>query len=168
MTHTPERRPHVLHHSVVSLLRMLHAYVTQEATGQSKSANALAEEIGFAGDTGVALRRACVERGWLDVLEPPRGRLPGRVTVTAAGRAALEQGVGAVISGATLSHGSRRSPTPATPAAKGRAERVQHRRCLCCGRGFESEGPGNRICGSCRNTDAFQSSAADSFVLRVR
>jgi hypothetical protein len=26
------------------------------------------------------------------------------------------------------------------------------RKCLCCGRSFNSEGPGNRLCQSCRHT----------------
>lgn len=31
------------------------------------------------------------------------------------------------------------------------------RKCLSCGRGFESEWEGNRVCGACKKTDAHQS-----------
>ncbi|SMH62870.1 hypothetical protein [Azospirillum agricola] len=78
-----------------TLLRMLRAYATLEADGQTMSAIALAEQIGMAGGTGPGLRRACVECGWLDVVEPPRGSLPGRLRVTSAGWAALDTGVAA-------------------------------------------------------------------------
>jgi len=30
------------------------------------------------------------------------------------------------------------------------------RKCLCCGRDFPSHGPGNRICPSCKTTEAFR------------
>lgn len=76
-----------------TLLRMLRAYAALEADGRTMSAIALAEQIGIAGSTGPGLRRACIERGWLDVIEPPRGSLPGRLRVMPAGRAVLDVGM---------------------------------------------------------------------------
>jgi Zn finger protein HypA/HybF involved in hydrogenase expression len=32
------------------------------------------------------------------------------------------------------------------------------RRCLSCSKNFSSHGPGNRICGSCKSTEVFNSS----------
>jgi hypothetical protein len=36
------------------------------------------------------------------------------------------------------------------------------RKCLCCGRGFESEWEGNRVCWPCKQTDAHQGPAMDA------
>lgn len=75
-----------------TLLRMLRAYAGLETGGQTMSAIALAEMIGMAGNTGPGLRRACIGRGWLEVVEPPRGSLPGRLRVTPAGQTVLDAG----------------------------------------------------------------------------
>ncbi|UEM08238.1 hypothetical protein JL101_036465 (plasmid) [Skermanella rosea] len=40
------------------------------------------------------------------------------------------------------------------------------RKCLSCGHGFASEGPGNRICKPCKGLEVFHS-APDSFALHT-
>ncbi len=237
-----------LNQSIPSLLRMLRAYVDLEASGRTLSARALAERIGFAGDTGIGLRRVCVDLGWLAVLEPPCGKDPGRLTVTAAGHAALLRGAGPVVvaaaprsapliaiamsnvrrakalrvlrlvadaeaAGATITgHGvARLLGWAASAGVTARADLIQRgwvvvagrlgstlllrltdagrlaladapttedankadspaagrkRRCLCCGRDFDSSGPGNRICPSCLRSDAYRT-GDDDFSVRL-
>lgn len=151
--------------SVASMLAMLQAYADAD---RPMSAVQLAARIGVAANTGIGLRRALIEAGWLDVIEPPRGNLPGRVSVTDAGRAALRDRPMAVAKPVTTSAPRvRKKHYEAAPSAAAPPTTTK-RRCLSCGRPFDSAGPGNRICGSCRSTDAHRASDAGSYAVRLR
>lgn len=233
-----------LNYSVTSYRRMLRAYVDLERTGGTKAATTLALEIGFAPDSGPGLRRACIGHGWLEVVEPPHGKSPGRLRVTEAGEAFLASGspspapclptlpspasafsrtkalralrmvadaeaAGVTVSGRDLARrlacsdagglearadlirrgwvvvqgrqsnasvlrlteaGRLELPAapPAPPPKEAAPMTARRRRCLCCRSEFDSEGPGNRICPSCRNTETYRSSDVGSFAVRVR
>lgn len=43
---------------------------------------------------------------------------------------------------------------------RGASEGARQRHCLMCGRGFPSHGIGNRVCGGCKQTDAWRSPGA--------
>jgi hypothetical protein len=150
--------------SVTSMLTMLQAYADAD---RPMSAVQLAALIGVAANSGIKLRRALIDAGWLDVIEPPRGNLPGRVSVTDAGRAALRDRPMAVAKPVTTSAPRvRKEHYEAAPAAA--LPTTTKRRCLSCGSHFDSAGPGNRICGSCRSTDAHRASDAGSYAVRLR
>ncbi len=150
--------------SVASMLAMLQAYADAD---RPMSAVRLAARIGVAANTGISLRRALIDAGWLDVIEPPRGNLPGRVSVTDAGRAALRDRPMAVAKPVTASAPRvQKKHCEAAPLAV--APTTTKRRCLSCGSHFDSTGAGNRICGGCRSTSAYQSSAAGSYAVRLR
>ncbi|WP_372400256.1 hypothetical protein ABMY26_32105 [Azospirillum sp. HJ39] len=132
-----------------------------EPQGETPSATSLAHRLGFATSTGPRLRNACIELGWVEVVEPPHGNLPGVLQLTEAGRAAA----------------ARQSPPVATlPPAVQRPKPVRigsatpgkgTRRCLCCGSEFHSTGPGNRICNGCRATDTYRSGDVGIHSLRL-
>lgn len=151
--------------SVTSMLTMLQAYAEAD---QPMSAVQLADWIGLARNTGIKLRRALIDAGWLDVIEPPRGSLPGRVSVTDAGRAALRDRPMAVAKPATASAPRVRKKHYEAAPSSAAAATTTKRRCLSCGSHFDSTGPGNRICGSCRSTDAHRVGDAGSYAVRLR
>lgn len=151
--------------SVASMLAMLQAYANAD---RPMSAVQLADRIGVNGNTGIKLRRALIDAGWLDVIEPPRGNLPGRVSVTDAGRVALQDRPMVVAKPATASAPCvRKKHYEAAPAAA-LPPTTTKRRCLSCGSHFDSAGPGNRICGACRSTDAHRVGDAGSYAVRLR
>ncbi len=152
--------------SVASMLAMLQAYADAD---RPMSAVQLAARIGVAANTGISLRRALIDAGWLDVIEPPRGNLPGRVSVTDAGRAALQDRPMVVAKPATAPAPCvRKKHYEAAPAAAAPTTTKTKRRCLSCGSSFDSTGPGNRICGACRSTDAHRVGDAGSYAVRLR
>jgi hypothetical protein len=57
-------------------------------------------------------------------------------------------------------------PAPAERAARRR--RRSRRACLMCGAGFMSAGPGNRVCGGCKQCAAWRSGADLSLDVRSR
>lgn len=151
--------------AIASMLAMLQAYADAD---RPLSAVQLAARIGVAANTGIGLRRALIDAGWLAVIEPPRGNLPGRVSVTEAGWSALRERPRAVAKPATApAPRVRKKHYEAAPSSPVTAVMTQ-RRCLCCGSHFDSAGPGNRICGGCRSTSAYQSSDAGSYAARLR
>ena len=55
----------------------------------------------------------------------------------------------------------RGTERPATPALGGASRRPARRRaCLACGQGFASDGPHERICGPCKDTEEWRDLAA--------
>ena len=119
------------------LLRALRVIAEAEAEGRSMPARDLATALGMAQNSGSGLRRDLVDEGWLVIHQQGGGGRPSSTSVTEAGWEAI---------------GGRRTVSP----------QAGKRACLCCGREFESAWAGNRICGGCRKTDAFQSGGMDA------
>ncbi len=117
------------------LLRALRVIADAEVEGRSLPARDLATALGMAQNSGHGLRKDLVDEGWLVIHEQGGGR-PSRTSVTDTGWQAI---------------GGRKAVSPHAGA----------RKCLCCGRVFESAWAGNRICGNCRQTDAYRGNGLD-------
>lgn len=119
------------------MLRALRIIAEAETKGRSVPVRILATTLGMAQRHGHDLRNALAQQGWLVIHEQGGGGRPSRTSVTEAGWQAI---------------GARKAVSPQAGA----------RRCLCCGKMFESDWAGNRICGGCRRTDAFQGGGFDA------
>ncbi|AWB06784.1 hypothetical protein A6A40_17165 (plasmid) [Azospirillum humicireducens] len=141
------------------LMVFLHGYAQALAhDGRTPSARRLAERLGYSETSGLYARSECIARGWMEVVQPPHGNSPGILRLTPAGIDAAR----------STALPTRQSPTPRTPSHPKRdrmqaASAAKIRTCLCCGNGFASEGPGNRICNRCRSTEVYCSGDVSSF-----
>jgi hypothetical protein len=61
------------------------------------------------------------------------------------------------IKGSNLAQAYRRALDPETAPEPERVYEPKRRSCLSCGRGFKSEWPGHRVCGTCKRREVWQS-----------
>ncbi|SMH62563.1 hypothetical protein [Azospirillum agricola] len=132
-------------HSRAKALRALRLVADAEAAGSTINGHDLGTALGHSELHGVEIRADLIKRGWVVVV----GWIGNTsiLRLTALGRDAL---------------------VDAPPPQQDQRHTLRQRRCLCCGEDFASEGPGNRVCRSCKDTVDYQSSQMTSHVVRLR